>query len=255
MLEETTMNTNKLKILNRDQLKYIALIFMGIGHMITFIGVKNFDFLPTLIVRLAIYGQFVAPPIFFFFITEGYVHTRSRKQYALRLAILAVITQIPYYLCEFIEEPLWHILTNWSVIMTLFAGVIILMIWDSSLKKAFRILLIVLVVAGTFLIQSEWFIVGPIMILEMYLLREKPIVRLVVSLVLFLAHLFVLNGFTFYFSLGGFSYFIAETVALLLITFFYNGEKGRFPTFSKWVFYVFYPAHLFIAFLIILAIK
>ena len=39
----------------------------------------------------------------------------------------------------------------------------------------------------------------------------------------------------------------AEMCSIIVITFFYNGRKGHFPTFSKWVFYVFYPLHLIIA--------
>ena len=37
------------------------------------------------------------------------------------------------------------------------------------------------------------------------------------------------------------------TVAYLLMTVFYNGKKGRFPTFSKWFFYIFYPSHIMLA--------
>lgn len=35
---------------------------------------------------------------------------------------------------------------------------------------------------------------------------------------------------------------------------FYNGKKGRYPTFSKWIFYVFYPMHLLVAYIIKLMI-
>ena len=39
-----------------------------------------------------------------------------------------------------------------------------------------------------------------------------------------------------------------EMCSIVVITFFYNGKKGHFPTFSKWAFYVFYPLHLLVAF-------
>ena len=35
--------------------------------------------------------------------------------------------------------------------------------------------------------------------------------------------------------------------AYLLMTVFYNGKKGRYPKFSKWFFYIFYPAHIVLA--------
>ena len=30
------------------------------------------------------------------------------------------------------------------------------------------------------------------------------------------------------------------------MTVFYNGRKGKHPTFAKWFFYIFYPLHYFI---------
>ena len=35
--------------------------------------------------------------------------------------------------------------------------------------------------------------------------------------------------------------------AYALMTVFYSGKKGRFPTFSKWFFYIFYPSHILLA--------
>ena len=99
----------------------MALILMGVGHMIAFIGMKYFSrCIQRPLFILMFYGQFFAPPVFFFFISEGFIHTRDRKKYAIRLAGIAVITQIPYYLCEFSEEPIWKILTNWNVLAVSF---------------------------------------------------------------------------------------------------------------------------------------
>ena len=41
--------------------------------------------------------------------------------------------------------------------------------------------------------------------------------------------------------------FTAMMLSCVLITLFYNGKKGKYPVFSKWFFYIFYPAHVLVA--------
>ncbi|MBO4863494.1 MAG: hypothetical protein J5517_03970 [Eubacterium sp.] len=239
-----------IKVINRDMLKYMALILMGVGHMLSFTGIEHYKFLPRPIFLFVYYGQFFAPPVFFFFISEGFVYTRSRKNYAIRLGVIALITQIPYYLCEFTGEPVWTMLTNWNVMASLFAGLMVLIVWESKWKLAVRIIVMLLITAVTYLLTFEWMVFAPVAIFTMYILREKPIERLAAFFILMVIHQFICNGFSFYFSIGSARYLIAEMAAMLVITFFYNGEKGHFPTFSKWVFYVFYPVHFLAAYLI-----
>ncbi len=245
---------SRVRVINRDMLKYMALILMGIGHMMAFIGTKHFEFIPRPLFMFMFYGQFFAPPVFFFFISEGFIYTRSRKKYAIRLAGIAVITQIPYYLCEFKEEPIWKILTNWSVLASLFAGIMVLIVWETkwSLKVRIPIMLAITVVA--ILLQFEWMGFAQVAILSMYLLRKKPVERFLVFFGLMLIHQFICNGFSFYINIQSVRYLVAEMAAMIVITFFYNGKKGRFSTFSKWLFYVFYPLHLLVAYIIKLMI-
>ncbi len=223
---------------------------MGIGHEMMFIGISHFKMLPSFVLKFFIYGMMFAPPVFFFFISEGFRYTRSRKKYALRLLIFTLITQIPYYLCSFSEEPWWNIFTHWSVLASLLAGLLILIVWENKWKLPLRILAMIGIAGATVLIGAEWMFFGPLVIFVFYVFREKPVLRLVIFELVMLVHLFISNGFAFYLTFGGWAYFIAETIAMLVITFLYNGKKGHFPSFSKWVFYVFYPLHLLIPYLL-----
>ena len=223
---------------------------MGIGHEMMFLGISHFKTLPSFVLKFFIYGQMFAPPVFFFFISEGFRYTRSRKKYALRLLVFTLITQIPYYLCSFREAPWWSIFTHWSVLASLFAGLMVLMVWERGWKLPLKILAMIGIAGATVLIKAEWMFFGPLVIFLFYVFREKPVLRLVSFELAMLVHLYFSNGFTFYFAFGGWAYFIAETIAMLVITFFYNGRKGHFPTFSKWVFYVFYPLHLLIPYIL-----
>jgi len=255
-MEETKEKRN-LKVINRDVLKYMALFMMGIGHLITYIEIGHALFLPRAVLRFFVFGQMFAPPIFFFFISEGYIHTKSRKKYAIRLLSMALITQIPLYLCHYFTEgkSLTAMFTSWSVLATLFMGLMVLIVWDSKWKLPVRILVMLAITALTWVMQAEWMIFGPILIFTFYILREKPMIRYFVLSVLLLLHQFICNGFFFDLTFTSFQWFIPEMIAITMITFFYNGKKGSSSKFSKWIFYIFYPAHLLLIFAIKMFLK
>ncbi len=236
-----------LRVINRDMLKYFAAAVMFIGHFLTYtIPELHLLGIPVPIARMLVYLQYSAPPIFFFFIAEGFHYTRSKGRYALRLFIFAVITQVPFVLCHALTFDVKMFFTGWNVIMTLFLGLMVLIIWECRLPLPARLLLIAACGAVSFLLNTEWRIVGLLIILAFHLLRERPFIRLI-------AYELIITGYILVTPLN-FGYILETALPILLITFFYNGGKGRFPTFSKCFFYIFYPAHLlFIFFVRILA--
>ena len=84
-----------LQILNRDALKFLALFLMTLGHWQICIR-KVLQCRP--LFWFTYRAEFFAPPVFFFFIAEGFRYTRSRKKYALRMLLCAIVTQIPHTL-------------------------------------------------------------------------------------------------------------------------------------------------------------
>ncbi len=244
-------SASRLRIFNRDTLKYLAIICLFVGHFLTFTALELRMFgLPPAIYTPLCYPQFIAPPIFFFFIAEGHFHTRSHKKYALRLLLTAIVTQFAFVLCDDGRFDLHHFLTEWNVMLTLFLGLVSLMIWDSKMKLPLRCLLILACGAAGFLLKAEWRIFGPLFILAFHLLRDRPWMRLLAYEIITLAYAIVAGG-----GLTGlltqFNLIAVMTAAIVLITFFYNGKKGRHPRFAQWFFYAFYPGH----FLLIYAVK
>lgn len=238
------------RLINRDVLKYIALAAMFIGHFLAFTAEElHFFGMPKGIAAFFMQFTYIVPPIFFFFIDEGFYYTHSKKAYAIRLFVFALITQIPCVLCNNMTFDIHKILTEWNVIMTLFLGLVVLIIWESKLKLPLRLLLIAACFALNFWLKTEWRISGILIILTFHLLRERPIIRLVVYELIILGY--------FAISLGGFeaildnlSIIAIMTLPVLIITFLYNGEKGRFPKFSKYFFYIFYPLHYLLIFFV-----
>lgn len=252
------MENSKLKVLNRDMMKYLALIPMFIGHMIAWINLMNnpenslavYE-LPIPLLILTGLSLF-CPPVMFFFIADGYKYTKDKKKYALRLLIFACISQ-PFDWLVF--QPILGWWTS-NVIFTLFFGLLAIIAWESRFKLWQRIALVVLCVGATVLIYSDWMIFGVIFILFLHIFREKPKARFISYSILILLHtslnLTSLGSVpTFKLLLYMFVMLASFMAAYFCMTTFYNGRKSSHPVFAKWFFYIFYPLH----YLIIFAVK
>ena len=235
--------TGKLKVLNRDMIKYIAIIPMFIGHFVSYIFGENLSDKPLIINFLAA-SALIAPPIFFSFIADGYKYTRSRKKYALRLFIFACITQIPFMLAnkmKFSEFP-----DEFNIFFTLFLGLMAIIVWESKWKMPLKIGAVILLDALTAVLGIEWLGFGIPIILGYHIFREKPKIRFIwftVMITAMTAIQFIAGGIRPIYAL--FMIFFME-LSFFIVTMCCNGKKGSPPTFSKWFFYIFYPAHLLI---------
>lgn len=216
------MNSSKLKFpgLTGTHLKVIACITMLIDHM----GVVLFpgEMIYRCIGRLSF-------PIFCFLLVEGYVHTRNVYKYILRLGVFAIISEIPYDLASSSE---WF---NWSkqnVFFTLCLGVAILYLinnTDRMWEKA-----IYVVFAGFFaeMMKSDYGAFGLFLIVWFYALYDDKVWKLAGGAM-----------WSFYNGLGIQSYGALAMIPIGL----YNGQRGIK---RKYIFYLFYPLHLLVLYLI-----
>ena len=219
-----------LQILNRDALKFLALFLMTLGHW-----------------QICIRKVLQCRPLFFFvFIAEGFRYTTSRKKYALRLLLCAIVTQIPHTLTVE-NSTVKTLFLQWSVLMTLFLGLLALIVLHTDWKLPLRLLAIAALMGLSLLLKAEWAVGGIVLILFFDLLHEKPLLRLAGFLPLMYAEVCVMcrripSGKQLL------SLLLSPVAAIVVITFFYNGKKGHFPGFSKYFFYIWYPLHLLLEF-------
>ena len=89
--------TSKYKILNRDVIKYLAMLAMLLNHIST-IFMQSGDLLAEIFLDL---GYFTAITMCYFLV-EGFEYTHSKEKYAMRLFVFALLSQIPYSLASII---------------------------------------------------------------------------------------------------------------------------------------------------------
>lgn len=248
---QKTVN-NKLKILNRDIIKYIALIPMALGHYVSFCEeahVISHSVFSVIFSNIAL----IAPPIFFYFIADGYRYTHSKKAYAYRLFLFALVTQVPYALLTCGDLFSLNAVRDLNILFILLMGLFSIMIWESNCKIIVRMIGVILLDAVSVLLQMEWMIFGIPLILMFHIFREDIKKRSLVFVLMIVALQFFVNGMSIYAftSLGFWTGVLFLAIGYALRTFGYNGKRGRFPRFSKFFFYVFYPLHLFVIYMII----
>lgn len=194
----------------------------------------------------------MAFPIYCFLLVEGFLHTKSVANYAKRLFIFALISEIPFDLAL---SGTWWDMGYSNVFFTLVIG--LLLIWALSYIEKFYEFWqekkwddfagkLICGIAGGFvaivlggvaenILMTDYGMAGVFAIAVLYLTRKTKEIGFVLAVMV----LSVMTSST-------------EILALLMLLplMKYNGQKGKG---TKYVFYAFYPVHLFVLALICMA--
>lgn len=240
-----TVTGGKLQVLNRDIIKYIAMVTMllnHIAHIFLIRGTPLYEVLEDI-------GYFTAP-VMCYFLTEGYVYTRSKLKYGFRLALFAAISQIPFQLA-FGYQSL-------NMLFTLLCCFMILVVAENVESRFLEMGLVMLLTFAT--VYSDWGVVAPLFTIFFYNGRgdRKQIAKgfgvcYVIFVILNVQN--YMNGepgnWTAYAVSHAMLAGLGIIAAGVVVLFFYNGERmERGRNFSKWFFYLFYPVHLMVLYLI-----
>ena len=217
--------------LTGNQLKIIALIAMTADHV-------GKALLPRLAV-LQIIGR-LAFPIYAYLIAEGCRHTHDRKGYLGKMAALAAVCQMVYFLAE---GSLYM-----SVLVTFSFSIGLIFLLDAArqdpspirLVTAGAALLTVFYVCAFLRIPGsdysvDYGLIGVMMPVLVYFGTGRK-QRLLLSAV---------SQLLLAWSFGGIQWYCLATLPLLAL---YNGQRGR-PGIKNF-FYLYYPAHLVIIYLL-----
>ena len=222
--------------MNRNILKYIAVIAMLSDHIgLVFVGMDN-----PLGIAMRVFGRLTAP-IMCYFLVEGYMHTRSKKKYAARLLVFALISQMPFaYLLAGDITVL-----KFNMIFTLFLCFMMLLTIEKIESRVLKFILVLMIYSVCD--YCDWGVVAPLWVMAFMLCRndKKKLCFAYALICLF----WVVRATTMAVSDGGMWYdglWQAGTFAFIPVIYLYNGKSGESSKFSKWFFYWFYPVHILI---------
>lgn len=233
-----------MRMLNRDAIKYIAMLTMLLNH------IANIFMTP----RTFIYEAFIDIGYFTaitmcYFLVEGYEYTRSKKKYAMRLFLFAVISQVPY--CMALTEDKIIEFVRLNMIFTLFLCFLIIYTVNEVKNTELKRIVIIFIIMLSLI--CDWGGLAPVFTL-LFIRAGKSKAKL--------KEAFAVSAFSFglcnfinnleNLSIGvSLAYAVGSALGIVLsgsvIVYLYNGKRmttGR--TFSKWFFYIFYPAHLLV---------
>lgn len=227
------------KGLSGNALKLVAIVAMTVDHL-AWMGIETYQQAETpLQIALHSIGRLTAP-IMFFFVAEGYHHTRNFRRYLGRLFLLAVVSHFAF--CYFNMSgfnPFGNLLFNaTSIAWPLMWGLILLKLWDTERLPQWQKLGITLL-ACLVTFSSDWSCAAPLAILMIGRNRGnfyKQMLWMMLIVTLYALAFSIVHSQTY-----GMVHMACWLAVPLLAL--YNGERGKARWLGKF-FYYYYPAHL-----------
>lgn len=247
------------KVFSGFTLKIIALVFMLIDHINTYLG-------PTLHIPnwISLLGRFVAP-LFVFLMIESYFHTSSKRKYFTRLFTAGILMHVINILRNIlIKTPLnnpftgnfefFRILQGQNIFMTL--ALVFAFIWildrlkQSQGSKVLNILLLIGLILPILISEG-----GPYeLLLGIIFFKFRGNFKKISISVLIFSGLLFAKMFLYYIQGYPGSFYSLVTFdnefmicSVLPFIYLYNGKRGGSgKKWEKQLFYYFYPAHLIV---------
>ncbi|MDO4523221.1 MAG: TraX family protein [Eubacteriales bacterium] len=235
------MRNSKLS-LNGSQLKMIAIISMMVDHTGAAVIGPLRTLLPEDFERLASLCRTCYPhmrsigrlafPIFCFLLVEGFFHTRNVWKYVGRLALFALVSEIPF---DYALKGGLFVPGSQNVYFTLLIGMLVMIgvayvdrlprdrFWKPYLYLAAVLLIVAAGLYSAKLLNTDYRHKGVFLIMVLYFLHMDHRVQTVFGAIAISWEVYGPLGF--------------------IPVWFYNGERGRQ---HKYFFYWFYPIHLMI---------
>ena len=233
--------------LNSNQLKLVAIIAMTVDHL-------TWTFFPGLqtawyVLLLHTVGRLTAP-IMRFFIAEGCHYTHSMGRYIGRLFGFALVSHFAYDFAFGIPftplstGPFNQTSVMWSLA---WAAAMVALCRRGDLPQWLKTA--ALIAASIVAFPSDWSSIA--VMCPFFLYAHRGDFRLQARDIVFWSFIYAAVYFIFIDRLYGCLQML--TCLSLPLLFRYNGERGKWRG-MKWLFYIYYPAHLFVIGLLRLAL-
>ncbi|MEF9893010.1 TraX family protein [Anaerorhabdus sp.] len=241
-----------MKKFNSYQIKLFMMFLMVVDHLSIIPNFLPFEL-------IAIFHLITRPVALWFTFTlvEGFIHTHNRYEYCRRLFTFAAIMMAGSSILLFgFGVPILPIYPNIIFSLALTCAILILIYHhDEKIDKIpniVRKILAIFIFLVCFFFAEGMFIV-PLFAIIFYKYRDNPKGRNIwligmslVMLALTLSYVTSMpnpNIYTIMYS----EWFFASVIPFIYL---YNGERGPNTKFSKYIFYIFYPVHIWILYII-----
>ncbi len=238
-------------------IKIIAVITMVIDHIgavilewvVTFhyLDDEQFNLIYGIDMVLRAIGR-AAFPLFIFLMIEGFFHTKSRAKYLIRLACFCFIAEVPFdlavsYYVTGTTDITYFVPGTQNVFFTLTIGFgamwLLQLVYEKKLPVILQVILNAGIIAGlaalAHFLNTDYGEFGVLAMVAGYFLKRYKMHPVVIGAGIIIV-LIIHNTF--------------EAAALwdLALLAFYHGNRGK--VYHRWFFYIFYPAHFLVLFLI-----
>lgn len=183
----------------------------------------------------------LAFPLFCFLLVEGFLHTSSLKNYAIGLGVLALVSEIPFDLVysgtffnPYRQNPVFALLLGLGTLVILEKAETSLSQSAPWKQTTLKLLIAIASCILAVLLRLDYGIFGSLIIVILYMLRERQVFGMALSCFL-LATTSQMLGFLCFLD--------------ILPVLFYNGERGFG---KKYAFYGVYPVVLLIVYIVVL---
>lgn len=238
----------KWEILTNNAIKILACLFMLCDHVGALL-------LPKVLVLRAI-GR-LAYPLFAYMFAEGCYYTKNKWKHAIILGLFAIVIQIVYFVFDnSFDLSIMAIFFISLGLIRLFdllynniqkKNTALIVVYGIIFAVAFGIVLYVTRFISpkvTHVFEVNYGFYGIITPVVIYILKrifnEKYIMMFGLAAMITLKIIFWMTPYS------------ALSYLALIILFFYNGERGKWKL--KYFFYIFYPAHMVLIYLIYLLV-
>ncbi len=231
-------------MLSSNKLKIIAVISMLIDH-IGYFCLSNGNQITYLIFRSI--GR-IAMPLFVFMIVEGYMHTKNFKKYIARLLIIAIVTQV---IITFFDIQIIGYVRNINIVFSFVLILILLRIMERELFKnkyidpIARLYILAIIISIYLLIEIDYSYFAPILAMFFYITNKiKNKDNKLLIYFLYIVIIPVISTLAIKQLIG------LTTIISAILLILYNGKLGKKSKVLQYSFYIFFPIHYLILYLI-----
>lgn len=186
-------------------------------------------------------------PIFAFQAVIGYINTKNLKKHMIKLLIFACISQIPFML--FLSTYSTNVF-YFNIFFTFLLGLAALYIFDKCNNKILGFILVLIISIFCEFIKVDYGMFGILLMFLFYFFKDNKI-KMSISYILLCIFKYSFDIFNTPTLLTHYLFCMLFTALPIIFILLYNKKQG--PK-LKYFFYIFYPLHLLILYILNIAL-